>query len=60
MTTTYTTSINTAATAISSASSVWLSDQDRLAATGKPTCWDQVDKFGRWMTVDLRPGAVPR
>jgi hypothetical protein len=25
-----------------------------------PLCWDQVDKFGRRLTVDLRPGAVPQ
>jgi hypothetical protein len=61
-TTDYTTSVNRAydATCVSSANSRWLSDQDKLAASPKPLCWDRVDKFGRWLTVDLRPGAVPR
>jgi hypothetical protein len=60
MTTTYTTSINSAATAVSSATTTWQDDQTRLAASPRPICWDQVDKFGRWLTVDLRPGAVPQ
>jgi hypothetical protein len=61
-TTSYSTSVNRAydATCVSSANTDFMDDATRLASSPKPLCWDQVDKFGRWLTVDLRPGAVPQ
>jgi hypothetical protein len=58
--TNYTTSINTAATAVSSATTTWQDDQTRFASTAKPLVWLEMDKWGRWRVIDLRPGAVPQ
>lgn len=61
-TTSYSTSINTAATAVSSATTGFQDDQTKLAfaSTVPPLVWLEMDKWGQWKVIDQRAGAVSR